>query len=91
MQFWCSYSTNTDSQPLAITDEIVHRALDPGAVIAARSLPGGPAPHRMRQTITESAARLHADRTWLTGTRKHLSDATRIREQTAATRAQTED
>lgn len=76
---------------LSITDAMVRHALDPTSVIAARSLPGGPAPDRMRQTIAESAARLQADRTWLTGTRQYLADATTAREQTATMLTQTED
>lgn len=70
--------------PLPIADAAVRRALDPAAVVAARSLPGGPAPDRMRATVGESAARLDADRAWLAATRQHLADAATAREAAVA-------
>ncbi|MHB8646641.1 MAG: argininosuccinate lyase [Thermomicrobiales bacterium] len=70
-----------------ITEEMVRRALDPVVVVAARSLPGGPAPSRMRATIAESRARLNADRAWLTGAHQRLTEATaaRVRAATSIT------
>ncbi len=73
----------TTGQRLPITGAMVRRALDPAAVVAARSLPGGPAPDRMRTTIAESQARLDTDRAWLVGIRQHLAAATAAREKAA--------
>jgi len=70
-------------EQLPITEEMVRRALDPAAVVAARALPGGPAPDRMRTTIAESKKRLDIDRTWLMGTRQRLAEAATAREQAA--------
>lgn len=78
-------------ETVPITDVMVRRALDPAAVVAARALPGGPAPDRMRATIAESTERLHADRQWLTTTRQHLIDAAIARENAASTIAKIED
>ncbi len=68
---------------LPITEEMVRRALDPAAVVAARALPGGPAPERMRTTIAESQERLDTDRAWLAATRQRLAEAAAAREQAA--------
>jgi argininosuccinate lyase len=70
-------------QRLPITDDMVRRALDPATVVAARALPGGPAPDRMRTTIAESRARLERDRASLAGTRQRLAEATTAREEAA--------
>ncbi len=63
-------------QSVPITEEMVRRALDPAAVVAARSLPGGPAPDRMRATISESRARLEADHIWFVGAHQRLTATT---------------
>jgi len=78
-------------ETVPITDAMVRRALDPAAVVAARALPGGPAPDRMRTTIAESMERLQADRQWLATTRQYLTDAATARENAASTIAKTED
>ncbi len=70
-------------QRLLVTEATVRRALDPAAVVAARALPGGPAPDRMRTTIATSQVRLDRDRAWLASTRQHLAEATTAREQAA--------
>ncbi len=69
---------------IAITEATVRRALDPAAVVAARALPGGPAPERMRRTIAESVARLVADKQRLATLRQRLADADALRERAAA-------
>ena len=70
-------------RPLPITEEMVRRALDPVAVVAARSLPGGPAPERMRTTIAGSRERLESDRAWLANARHNLAEAATARERAA--------
>ncbi|MCA1669710.1 MAG: argininosuccinate lyase, partial [Thermomicrobia bacterium] len=72
---------------LLITEAIVRRALDPAAVVAARTLPGGPAPGRMRATIAESHARLDIDCAWLSGVHQQLVEAATARERVAKTLA----
>ncbi len=70
-------------QQVPITDDMVRRALDPAAVVAARALPGGPAPNRMRTTIVESQTRLDNDHARLTSMRQLLHEATVARQQAA--------
>ncbi|MDQ6908736.1 MAG: argininosuccinate lyase [Chloroflexota bacterium] len=70
-------------RPLPITEEMVRRALDPVAVVAARSLPGGPAPERMRTTIAGSRERLESDRAWLANARHNLAETATARERAA--------
>lgn len=71
-------------QPLALTEAQVRHALDPVAVVAARSLPGGPAPARMRQSIAAARARLMDDGAWLETTRLWLDATAHERERLAA-------
>jgi argininosuccinate lyase len=69
---------------VTIPEGMVRRALDPAAVVAARALPGGPAPARMRETIRDARDHLAADRDWLAATRQRLAQADTAREHAAA-------
>jgi len=50
------------AKPLGLSTEVIQEAMDPRAMVERRTLVGGPAPVRVRETITESRERLKGDR-----------------------------
>ncbi|TNC10056.1 argininosuccinate lyase [Methylobacterium terricola] len=57
---------------LGLTDDAVRRSLDPGFSVAARTLPGGPAPEAVARSVETAQARLEARRAALVARRTGL-------------------
>jgi argininosuccinate lyase len=62
-------------RPLGLSAEHVGRSLDPAASIAARTLPGGPAPEAVARSVEAAQARLEARRAALAEKRSRLQKA----------------
>ena len=54
-----------NGQPLGLSEQAVAQALDARASVARHSMPGGPAPDRMREALDLHARCLEADHQWL--------------------------
>jgi argininosuccinate lyase len=59
-------------RPLGLDPEIVRRSLDPVASVAARTLPGGPAPEAVARSVELAQARLEENRAALAAKRGRL-------------------
>ena len=62
-------------RPLGLDPEIVRRSLDPVASVAARTLPGGPAPEAVARSVEAAQARLEENRAALAAKRGRLQTA----------------
>jgi len=60
------------AKPLGLNTEIIQKAMDPRAMVERRTLIGGPAPVRVRETIVESRERLKQDRVTVKSLKKKL-------------------
>ncbi|AWN50991.1 argininosuccinate lyase [Methylobacterium sp. 17Sr1-1] len=60
---------------LHLPDEAVRRSLDPGSSVAARTLPGGPAPEAVARSVEAAQGRLEARRAALVARRTQLQAA----------------
>ena len=59
-------------RPLGLDPEVVRRSLDPVASVAARTLPGGPAPEAVARSVELAQARLEDNRAALAAKRGRL-------------------
>lgn len=59
-------------RPLGLDPEVVRRSLDPVASVAARTLPGGPAPEAVARSVESAQARLEDNRAALAKKRGRL-------------------
>lgn len=59
-------------RPLGLDPEVVRRSLDPVASVAARTLPGGPAPEAVARSVETAQARLEENRATLAEKRGRL-------------------
>ncbi|HEY5797007.1 MAG TPA: argininosuccinate lyase [Bosea sp. (in: a-proteobacteria)] len=59
-------------RPLGLDPEVVRRSLDPVASVAARTLPGGPAPEAVARSVESAQARLEDNRAALAEKRGRL-------------------
>lgn len=59
-------------RPLGLDPEVVRRSLDPVASVAARTLPGGPAPEAVARSVETAQARLEENRAALAEKRGRL-------------------
>lgn len=73
-------SSEVLGDPLVISDEFVHAAMDPWAFVNARTLPGGPAPDTTRKALGDARERLAADREALDADRYRLEEADQRRQ-----------
>jgi argininosuccinate lyase len=62
-------------RPLGLSPELVRVSLDPTASVAARTLPGGPAPEAVARSVEAAQARLETRRADLAGKRSRLQQA----------------
>jgi argininosuccinate lyase len=62
-------------RPLGLDPEVVRRSLDPVASVAARTLPGGPAPEAVARSVELAQARLEENRAALAAKRGRLQTA----------------
>lgn len=62
-------------RPLGLDADAVRRSLDPVASVAARTLPGGPAPEAVARSVEAAQARLETRRAALAGKRGRLQKA----------------
>ncbi|PTM40059.1 argininosuccinate lyase [Bosea sp. 124] len=62
-------------RPLGLDPEVVRRSLDPVASVAARTLPGGPAPEAVARSVETAQVRLEANRAALAAKRGRLQAA----------------
>lgn len=62
-------------RPLGLDPEVVRRSLDPVASVAARTLPGGPAPEAVARSVEQAQVRLEANRAALADKRGRLQAA----------------
>lgn len=60
---------------LGLPEELVRRSLDPTVTLAARDLPGGPAPQAVTRSVAAAQERLAARRAWLAARRADLDAA----------------
>jgi argininosuccinate lyase len=61
-------------RPLALSAEVVRRALDPAHFVAVRTQPGGPAPATMRAWLDRAERSLSEDAGWLSAARARLQE-----------------
>jgi argininosuccinate lyase len=59
-------------RPLGLDAEAVHLSLDPATSVAARTLPGGPAPDAVARSVEAAQLRLEENRSTLAGKRARL-------------------
>ena len=63
-------------RPLGLDPALVRRSLDPTASVAARTLPGGPAPEAVARSVEAAQARLEANRAALAEKRSPILGVT---------------
>jgi argininosuccinate lyase len=61
--------------PVPVTDEMLARATDPAATVAARQAPGAASPPRVREHARRVRRRVAAARRWNQGRRAHIAQA----------------
>jgi argininosuccinate lyase len=61
--------------PVPVTDEMLARATDPAATVAAREAPGGASPRRVREHARRVRRRVAAARRWNQARRAHIAQA----------------
>jgi argininosuccinate lyase len=76
---------------VALTDDDLRQALDPWAFVAARSIPGGPAPEAMARALADEAAAQADDATWLGAVTAHVNAAAALRADEVAQRVNLPD
>ena len=68
-------SESTIGRRISLPDNVIQQALDPVAFVAIRKVAGGAAVEATASVLKEQAARLAADKQWLTTIRENLEQA----------------